>query len=292
MVDSQHFFLTYPQSDLDNQHVIDEIIRILEGVDNELEWARCCKELHDDGQPHHHIVFKCKRRCQIRGQRGVRLWDINGRHPNIQSVRSVFKSLEYAAKDGDYIDYGEIPVPKAKRAWADIMEAAKGPEVDWLQCVHEERMGPHVAKRVRELCTSESVDLDEYDDRPIQNTLSIVPQEFTSMCIVGPPAIGKTGWAMLHMPRPCLLVKHKDCLREFRVGYHKSILFDDCDFKYLNRSEQLQLCDYENQVQIHARWGVAKIPAHTKRLFLCNPGCEPFINDPAIQGRRLTTFYV
>lgn len=282
--DSTTFFLTYPQSDFENDAIIRELNAICE-----LAWARACREEHEDGQPHTHVVGAFKRRFQSRNER---VFDVSGRHPNIQSVRSIARALDYVSKEGNFTDYGEVPVKKAKRAWSDVLEAAKGSEMDWLQVVHEERMGPHVAKRIRELCQSESVDLDEYDNRPISKALQVVPEEFQSLLLVGQPGCGKTGWAMLHMPRPCLLVKHIDTLKSFRPGYHKSVCFDDCDFKHLPRSTQLQLCDFENQCQIHVRYGVAIIPARVPRLFLCNPNSEPFLQDPAIQGRRLQTIYL
>lgn len=282
--DSQHFFLTYAQSDIDNQELINGLQLIAE-----LEWVRVCRERHEDGNWHSHAVGRFKRRFQTRNERA---FDVAGRHPKIEPVRSIARALEYVSKDGDTLDFGAVPAKQTKRSWADIMEAAKGDEMEWLRAVHEERMGPHVAKRLRELSTSESVDLADYDERPISDSLQIVPSTFKSLLICGPPGIGKTGWAMQNMPRPCLLVKHVDTLRSFRPGYHKSIFFDDCDFKHYPRATQLQLCDFENQCQVHVRYGVAIIPARVPRLFCCNLGCEPFIQDPAIQGRRLESVYL
>lgn len=282
--DSQHFFLTYPQSDIDNNELINALKLIAD-----IEWLRVCRERHEDGNWHSHAVGKFKRRFQSRNER---IFDVSGRHPKVEPVRSISRALDYVSKDGDYTDFGTVPVKQAKRAWTDILEAAKGDEVEWLRIVHEERMQQHVAKRIRDLSTSESVDLAPYDNRPIGDSLSIVPTSFESLLLCGIPGIGKTGWAMLHMPRPCLLVKHIDTLRSFRPGYHQSIFFDDCDFKHYPRATQLQICDYENQCQIHVRYGVAVIPARVPRLFACNPGSEPFIQDTAIQGRRLQTIYL
>lgn len=280
--DSTTFFLTYAQCDL----LADVLIEHLKSI-SPLDWVRVCTEQHQDGQPHLHAVGRFQGRFQTRNERA---FDCNSFHPNIQPVRSIKRALEYVSKDGNFVDFGSVP-QGAKRGWTDIVEAAKGDELEWLRIVHEERMGPHVAKRLRELSTSKSVDLDEYDGRIIAPALLQLPESFQSICICGAPGIGKTGWAMLRMPRPCLLVKHIDTLREFRADYHKSIFFDDMDFKHLPRATQLQIADFENACQIHVRYGRAIIPARVPRAFACNPGNEPFIIDDAIQNRRVITYY-
>lgn len=282
--DGQFFFLTYPHSGFSHEELHLQIQSIAS-----VDWLRVCTEAHEDGDPHIHAVGKFKKRFQSRNER---VFDFNGRHPKIEPVRSIAKALEYVSKEGNFTDFGTVPSKRAKRDWADIVAAAGGDEQEWLRVVFEERVPQHVAKRLRELRESASVDLDDYDGRPMASSLSTLPTEWTSMLVIGPPGIGKTGWAMLWCKRPCLLVKHIDTLREFRTGYHQSILFDDCKFAHLPRETQLQLCDYENAVQVHVRYGVAKIPAHVPRLFLCNPDSEPFIEDPAIQGRRLRVFRI
>lgn len=280
-LDGQRFFLTYPHAD-----IIPNDLWTFVNTLQEVLWARICKETHESGEPHVHAVFSFKKRFQTRDPR---IFDIDGKHPNIQGVRSVPKSLDYVSKDGNYVDFGQVPVKKQARAWADIVSASQGDENDWLQVCHEERVQPHVAKRLRELHKQGAEDLGDYDGRPLSACMAQLPFDFRSLLVVGPPGLGKTGWAMAHCPRPCLLVKHLDTLRLFKPTYHKSIFFDDCDFKHLPRATQLQLCDWENQCQIHVRYGVAMIPAHVPRLFACNPGNEPFIQDPAIQNRRLIT---
>lgn len=279
--DSHTAFLTYPHCDL--QH--DEVINALRVI-QDIAWARVCLERHEDGQPHVHVVCKFTKRVQSRQQR---VFDISTHHPNIQRVRSIAHAIEYCAKDGNYRDYGDVPTSRAKRMeWNAIVEAAKGDPIEWHRVCHEQRIQGHVAEGLRKAVNSASVDLDEYDNRPVGEALAMVPTQWTSLLLVGHPGIGKTGWAMQHCPRPCLLVKHLDVLRQYRDGYHKSILFDDCDFKHLPRTTQLMLSDYENRIMVHVRYGVAVIPPHVPRLFLCNYGCEPFIDDIAIQGRRLS----
>lgn len=282
-VDGQRFFLTYPNCRV-TPHDLYTFLCTLESV----LWARICQETHASGEPHAHAVFQFANRFR---SRNGRIFDCDGHHPNIQTVQSVPRALAYVTKEGCYADFGAVPAKRDKRAWSDIVESSQSQdERDWLRTCHEERVQPHVAKRLRELSHSGMEDLDEYDGRPIGSACEeALLGGFRSLLLVGPPGIGKTGAAMKHCPRPCLLVKHMDTLRKFRPDYHKSIFFDDCDFKHYPRSTQLQLCDWENQCQIHVRYGVATIPKHVPRLFACNPGQEPFINDPAIQGRRLQT---
>lgn len=278
--DSQHFFLTYPQSDIEHE-VIAAAIRSIASVD----WLRVCTEKHADGNKHLHAVGRFAKRFQSRNER---VFDVEGRHPKIEPVRSIAKALAYVSKDGDYTDFGTVPVAKQKRQWEEIVEASKSDDkVEWLRVVHEERMSMHVAKELRAMHAKSRSDLDDYDERPICSALETLPKEWQSMLIVGAPGIGKTGFAMKYTQRPALLCKHIDKLTEFRRDYHKSIVFDDAKFAHLPRETQLQLCDFENQTQVHVRYGVAEIPARVPRLFLCNPECEPFIEDPAIQGRRV-----
>lgn len=280
--DAESAFLTYAQCSAN----VDELISFFISI-KPVKWCRIASEHHEDGNEHRHAVIKFNGRLQSSNER---VFDFNGCHPNIQSCRSIINCLKYCAKE-QFHDHGPVPTTD-KRDWSTITAAAAGEELEWIRVCHEERIQPYVAKRLRELHDSTRFDLVDYDNRVIREDLLLLPQTFTSLCLIGTPGIGKTGWAMQNMPRPALLVKHLDCLKNFRPGYHKSVLFDDCDFKHLPRSTQLQLCDYENQCQIHVRYGVAILPQHVARLFLCNPNCEPFQQDEAIQGRRLQTVYL
>nr|WAE42523.1 MAG: replication associated protein [Cressdnaviricota sp.] len=280
--DAQVFFLTYPRCDVSIEELYAALVTVCP-----VKWARICSEQHADGGRHLHAVGSFDKRFQSKNER---IFDIQGNHPNIQRCRSIKQSLGYVSKDGDYQDFGTIPKQQEKRAWTDIVASSQGAEMDWLQVCHEERIQQHVAKRLREVSFAGDEDMDEYDCRPIDSRCyDKLPLLWTSTIVVGPPGIGKTGWAMLWTPRPALLVKHLDTLKLFKCGYHKSIVFDDCDFKHLPRSTQLMICDYENQLQIHVRYGVARIPARVPRIFLCNYGNLPFIEDTAIQGRRVET---
>lgn len=111
-----------------------------------------------------------------------------------------------------------------------------------------------------------------------------------SLMIRGDSGCGKTTWAKIHAPKPALFVRHVDTLKKFRAGYHKSIIFDDCDFNHFPRTGQINLLDYDNVADVHCRHSVAHIPAGTPKIYTCNEW-PVNIQDPAIR-RRCALFTV
>jgi len=114
-INSKSYIVTYPQCDLDKQVVLQWFQR-----EHELLGIRVAAERHEDGQPHIHVVFHLGRAYS---SRNARCFDIQGYHPNIQATRSLPAAYDYLRKDGDFCDYGTIPVIEADISWADIINA-------------------------------------------------------------------------------------------------------------------------------------------------------------------------
>lgn len=110
-----------------------------------------------------------------------------------------------------------------------------------------------------------------------------------SLIIQGPPGCGKTNWAKKYCQKPALFISHLDRLKDLDISFHKSIIFDDMDFKHLPRTSQIHLVDRENPRDIHVRYNVAFIPARIEKIFTCNE--YPFLADPAV-SRRTKIFNV
>lgn len=117
---SRYVLLTYSQcGDLDPQLVCDHLATIP---------AECLigRENHADGGIHLHAFVDFGRRFTTRD---ARLFDVDGRHPNIQPCgRTPQAMLDYAIKDGDVVAGGLSPViednvPTADTVWHRIANA-------------------------------------------------------------------------------------------------------------------------------------------------------------------------
>jgi len=127
----------------------------------------------------------------------------------------------------------------------------------------------------------------EYDCPERLNEISLPMSK--SLVIVGPAGCGKTSWAKEKAPKPALFIRHLDSLRKLNRS-HKSIIFDDLDFKHLPAHSQKFLVDIDNLAEIHVRFAVASIPAGVQRIFTAHDYLfsrdDPY-HSPAIE-RRLT----
>lgn len=280
--DSQYCFLTYAQSNLSHEQIYQHLSSIAPVI-----WARVCTEQHSTEGSHQHCVAKWDKRVQSRRSDFL---DVNGRHPNIQPVRSVAKSLEYVAKDGQFTDFGNVPSNTGKRTIDEALALAGSTnEAEYLRACIEARITYQYAKRFRELAFSDTnCTIVEYTAEEAWQCAQLLEQalpENSCAVLVGPSGIGKSVWAKKVAPKPTLWVSHMDVLRMYRPDYHKSIIFDDMSFSHMPVQAQIHITDWTDARQIHCRYGYATIPAKTPKIFTCNE--FPFTQHPAIE-RRIT----
>lgn len=268
--DSQSFFLTYAQCDLEIQTLYDWLASL-----QTLVWCRIAKEKHADGQPHLHAVGRYQKRVQTRN---ARHFDIQGFHPNIQGVRSVLKSLAYVAKDGEFTDFGPVPKSAADTNWCEL--AATNKRTDYFRAALQERLPYQYAKEFWDSGNRTCCDITaEYEPDLTRESCQLLLESprVGSTVVVGASGMGKTSWAKRVCAKPALWVCHLDMLRSFRPDYHKSIIFDDMSFKHMPRETQIYLVDYHEERHIHIRYGVAVIPKGTEKIFTAN--YWPFATD-------------
>jgi hypothetical protein len=91
----------------------------------------------------------------------------------------------------------------------------------------------------------------------------------SSVVLTGPPALGKTHWALAHFECP-LFVNHIDKIKMFSPHVHDGIVFDDVSFTMWPTPALIGLFDREMPRDIQIRYKIVTIPANTKKIFCSN----------------------
>lgn len=105
-IDGSKFLLTWPRSPL---YTISLLLKFLQDV-GEVTYAITCKELHQDGEEHHHAVVIYRKRVRARKN----IFDFGNTGCNIKRLRNIGdikRAVNYCKKDGVYQEVGE-PDPR------------------------------------------------------------------------------------------------------------------------------------------------------------------------------------
>lgn len=264
------------------------------------------QEHHEDDGWHIHVLLKFKGKLNRRGNDIFDIFDgTRNHHPNIRPVKRGKANWE---KAHEYVEK-EDPCPlcniQKKLTWQEIgAKAATAEEfLDLIKANYPKdyytnlQRYEYAARKEYGKCVNTIAEdwVPQYE-HSVPGELARLEEEENpfakTLVIVGPAGCGKTTWAKEHAPKPTLFVRHLDSLARFRPE-HRSIIFDDLDFKHLPPSTQKYLVDYENLAEVHIRYNVARIPAGVPRIFTANE--YPFTNDdvhgPAI-NRRVNKIYL
>jgi hypothetical protein len=283
----KQFFLTYPQFDHSNAKSLITFLRT-KGTIAEYIVA---KELHEDGSPHIHVCVRYE--STVKGS--VRHFDFNEKHPNKQDPRNWSACKQYCKKGGDFEEWSLGTECKEPMDLAERVSTYEKEE-DWMSWCALNAVSYQYATWFWNRFKSDLTTITEGDDQTKQylcealSTFTFNADIHKCFIINGPSGCGKTTWAKLFMPKPTLFVSHIDQLKSFRPGYHKSIIFDDVDFKHWPRHSQIHLCDFDNPRAIHCRYATANIPSGIYKCFTSN--VLPLdTTDQAIR-RRVKTYNI
>lgn len=129
--------LTYPQSDFSLEGCNEFLRKAFPAA----RFVRVSSERHQDGELHRHAYVFFPRRFSFSNERRA---DFGGRHPHIQlRINNPGAALDYVSKDGDFVDWGDVPdasAPERKESrnelWGRLLDEATDAS-HFLQLVRE-----------------------------------------------------------------------------------------------------------------------------------------------------------
>nr|AHG94961.1 replication associated protein [Cotton leaf curl Burewala virus] len=110
-VQTKNYFITYPQCSLTKEEALSQIQAI--NTPSNKKYIKLCRELHEDGSPHLHVLIQFEGKFVCTNNRFFDLVSPTRSahfHPNIQGAKSSSDVKAYIDKDGDTLEWGEFQI--------------------------------------------------------------------------------------------------------------------------------------------------------------------------------------
>lgn len=272
-VSTKNFSLTYPQCVITKEALF-QYLQSMQPC-----YLLVSAENHEDGSPHLHAAISFSKRKNVKSPN---FFDFEEQHCNIQAAKDMHKWVTYVKKDGVFLEEGTLAQPHG-RAPIDLNSVDS--ERLFNFCLNNKVPYGYYAEEAKRRNVVDTTIREESSEGTMSWYLQLLqlPTSHKSIILTGSTGIGKTTWAIKNSPKPSLLVSHLDQLKNFRTSIHKSIIFDDMDFKHFPVTAQIHLTDSEQARAIHIRYGIVTLPRNIVKIFTCNE--YPFSMHEAIARR-------
>nr|QKI36109.1 AC1 [Pedilanthus leaf curl virus] len=296
---ARNYFLTYPHCSLTKEEALSQI-QALDTPTNK-KFIKICRELHEDGTPHLHVLiqFEGKFKCQ-----NMRFFDLVSPsrsahfHPNIQGAKSSSDVKSYIEKDGDTLEWGEFQIDgrsarggqqTANDAYAAALNAGSKSEAlrvikelapkDFVLQFHnlnanlDRIFTPPVEVYVSPFSSSSFDQVpEELEVWAAENVMDAAarPLRPKSIVIEGDSRTGKTMWARSLGPHN-YLCGHLDLSPKVYSNEAWYNVIDDVDPHYLKHFKEFM--GAQRDWQSNTKYGKpVQIKGGIPTIFLCNPG--------------------
>nr|QWQ56304.1 replication associated protein [Sweet potato leaf curl virus] len=298
-INAKNYFLTYPQCSISKEEALAQLQNIPTAVNK--KFIKICRELHEDGQPHLHVLLQFEGKFQCTNQR---IFDLVSQtrsahfHPNIQRAKSSSDVKSYVDKDGDTLEWGEFQIDgrsarggqqTANDAAAEALNA--GNKDAALQIIREKlpekfifQYHNLVSNLDRIFSPPPSVYSSPFSISSFNNVPDIIsdwaaenvmdaaarPDRPISIVIEGPSRIGKTVWARSLGPHN-YLCGHLDLSPKVYSNSAWYNVIDDVNPQYLKHFKEFM--GAQKDWQSNCKYGKpVQIKGGIPTIFLCNPG--------------------
>ena len=298
-INAKNYFLTYPQCPLSKEEALSQLLNL--STPTNKKFIKICRELHEDGSPHLHVLiqFEGKYKCQ-----NNRFFDLVSPtrsahfHPNIQGAKSSSDVKSYMEKDGDTSEWGTFQIDgrsarggqqSANDAYAQAINT--GSKLLALNVIKELAPKDYVLQ-----FHNLNANLDKIFAPPVEvfncpylsSSFDQVPEEIEcwvadnikdaaarpwrpiSIVIEGESRTGKTMWARSLGPHN-YLCGHLDLSPRVYNNDAWYNVIDDVDPHYLKHFKEFM--GAQRDWQSNTKYGKPiQIKGGIPTIFLCNPG--------------------
>nr|WER78812.1 C1 [Tomato yellow leaf curl virus] len=298
-INCKNYFLTYPKCSLTKEEALSQL-KNLETPTNK-KYIKVCRELHENGEPHLHVLIQFEGKFKCQNQRFFDLVSPSRAahfHPNIQGAKSSSDVKSYVDKDGDTVDWGEFQIDgrsarggqqSANDAYAAALNSGSKSEAlriikelipkDYILQFHnlnsnldrifQEPPAPYISPF---LSSSFNQVPDELEVWVSENVVSSAarPWRPNSIVIEGDSRTGKTMWARSLGPHN-YLCGHLDLSPKVYSNDAWYNVIDDVDPHYLKHFKEFM--GAQRDWQSNTKYGKPiQIKGGIPTIFLCNPG--------------------
>ncbi|CAI26267.1 replication-associated protein [Tomato leaf curl Madagascar virus-Menabe [Madagascar:Morondova:2001]] len=296
---AKNYFLTYPKCSLTKEETLSQIQSLQTPV-NKL-FIKICRELHENGEPHLHVLIQFEGKYQCTNQRFFDLVSPTRSahfHPNIQGAKSSSDVKSYIDKDGDTIEWGEFQIDgrsarggqqSANDAYAAALNAGSKSEAlrvikelapkDFVLQFHnlnsnldrifQEPPAPYVSPFLSSSFNQVPEELEEWVSENVMDAAAR-PWRPNSIVIEGDSRTGKTMWARSLGPHN-YLCGHLDLSPKVYSNDAWYNVIDDVDPHYLKHFKEFM--GAQRDWQSNTKYGKPiQIKGGIPTIFLCNPG--------------------
>nr|AIN36313.1 REP [Macroptilium yellow spot virus] len=301
-ISAKNYFLTYPQCSLTKEAALEQILSLQ--TSSNKKFIKIARELHEDGQPHLHVLlqFEGKFICT-----NSRLFDLVSPtrsahfHPNIQGAKSSSDVKSYVDKDGDTIEWGEFQVDArsarggqqtANESYAKVLNAQNLEQA--LQILKEEQPKDYVLQHHNIRSNLERIfakapepwappfhlssftnvpkEMQAWADNYFGRGAAARPERPISIIIEGDSRTGKTMWARA-LGSHNYLSGHLDFNSKVYSNDVQYNVIDDIAPQYLKLKHWKELIGAQKDWQSNCKYGKpVQIKGGIPCIVLCNPG--------------------
>nr|QHU79521.1 replication associated protein [Opuntia virus 1] len=310
LINSKNYFLTFPKCSLSKEEALSQLQNL--HTPTNIKFIRICRELHQNGEPHLHVLiqFESKFKCQ-----NNRFFDLRHPHssiqfhPNIQSAKTSSDCKTYMEKDGDVLDFGVFQIDgrsarggkqSANDSYAKALNATSKDEA--MRIIREEQPQHYVLmfhninsnldkifapppKPFENIFSNFKITDDmeqwlgetfEFDVTspagPIVN--NVIGHRPKSLIVEGPSRTGKTAWAR-SLGAHNYLSGHLDFNSKCFSNSAMYNVIDDITPHYLKLKHWKELIGAQRDWQSNCKYGKpVQIKGGIPSIVLCNPGPE------------------